>query len=158
MTIDTDNKVIPMEVGEQPEQAQAPAKAAPQPPENWGMSLEQARTLLAAKHKTNMPEDDPVLMLVTLMNAGTFEFDRMLTKHEEAVKTLFIAESKKYFETIDRLAKVLSSESAKAATEVFRRHSMTINTLRNQLWWMIGVVILTTLIHLAAGFILIGRQ
>lgn len=155
MTIDTDNKIIPMEVGAQPEQAQKPAEAAPQPPENWGMSLEQVRSTLIAKHKTNVAEDDPVLMLVTLMNAGTFEFDRMLKKHEMAVKRLFIEESKKYYETIDQLSKVLSAESAKAATEVFRRHSMTVNTLRNQLWWMIGVVILTTLIHMAAGFIFI---
>lgn len=154
MSTQTEIKETPMEVGAQPGQAQKPAEAAPQLPDDWGMDLEYVRTLLAAKHNNALPKDDPVLMLVTLMNAGTYEFDRMLTKHEAAVESLFIAESKKYFKAIDQLSKVLSNESTKAATAVFIKHSLTVNTLKNQLWWMIGVVILTTLIHLAAGFII----
>lgn len=153
MTNDTENKVKPKEVGEaKSEQAQPPAKLLSHLPDGWGLNLEQYRGLLATEHDSPLAKDDPVLMVGTLVNLATYEFDKMLKKHELAVKRLFIEESKKYFETIDQLSKVLSSESAKAATEVFRRHSMTINTLRNQLWWMIGVIILTTMVHLVAGF------
>ena len=156
MTSDAENKEITTEVGEEKQaKAKQPSKPRPQLPDGWGISLKEYRAILAVEHGTDIAEDDPTMMVGTLVNLATYEFDKMLKKHELALKRMFIEESKKYMDTVDTLSKSLSSTSAKAAQDVFRRHSMTVNTLRNQLWWMIGVVILTTLIHLAAGFIIV---
>ncbi len=51
-----------------------------------GLDPEEVRQLLMEKHDTALSEDDPILMLVTLQNAFTADYNRLLKRHHEALK------------------------------------------------------------------------
>ena len=53
-------------------------------PDGIGLSLDEVRALLAKKHETIVAQDDPVLLLVTLLNAYVHEFEKLLDKHNKA--------------------------------------------------------------------------
>ncbi|MDR2893700.1 MAG: hypothetical protein LBV80_11595 [Deltaproteobacteria bacterium] len=60
-----------------------------------GISLEEARALLAMKHNLLVGKDDPILMLVTLMNAYLTEIEKQHKRHEKAMVALLTHETGK---------------------------------------------------------------
>lgn len=50
-----------------------------------GLEPEEIRQLLMEKHDVALGKEDPILMLVTLHNAFTAEYNRLLKRHHEAL-------------------------------------------------------------------------
>ena len=51
-----------------------------------GLDPEEIRKLLMEEHQVPLEEHDPILMVVTLQNAFTQEYNKLLQRHHEALK------------------------------------------------------------------------
>lgn len=79
-----------------------PENAAPENPpilpDGIGMSVEEVQKLLLNQNKINVPKDDPVLMIVTVMNAALTEQAKLQKAHEKALGDMMAAHTKSYVE------------------------------------------------------------
>ena len=62
-------------------------------PDGIGLSVEDVRALLARKHETSVPKDDPILMVVTILNAFLGRQDELQKKHEKALAAFWDVEN-----------------------------------------------------------------
>ncbi len=52
------------------------------------LTIAAARTLIRERHNAGLDEDDPALMLVTLHGGFVGDYERMLSRHNEALTTI----------------------------------------------------------------------
>ncbi len=64
-------------------------------PDDIGLDMEAVRSLLASKHGMAVPKDDPMLMLVTILNAHLAEMEKLHSRHCKILEA-----QKKYSEDI----------------------------------------------------------
>lgn len=51
-------------------------------PDDAALSLEQVRALLAKTHETVVDKDDPILMVVTILNVHLAELEKLHARHK----------------------------------------------------------------------------
>ena len=67
------------------EETQNAGAVSPALPDGIGLTLDDVRALLAKEHETIVPKDDPMLMIVTLLNAYLGEVDKLHARHGKAL-------------------------------------------------------------------------
>ena len=70
------------------EETQNAGAVSPALPDGIGLTLDDVRALLAKEHETIVPKDDPMLMIVTLLNAYLGEVDKLHARHGKALAAL----------------------------------------------------------------------
>jgi len=122
-------------------------------PDGVGLSLEDVRALLAAKHGATLSADDPVLMLVTLQNAFLAEYERLLARHNQALTTLLAEKTEAHvsgvLQAAESLRANLSTGSVEAVRAVLAGHVTAMTHFRAQLIWLAAVVALSALCNVA---------
>ena len=82
-------------------------------PDGIGMPLEQVRALLAHTHETVLDKADPILMVVTMLNAHLREVEKLQEKHQEGLGKFMAEKTDAYVsgvqEGITQLTDSLSS-------------------------------------------------
>lgn len=79
-----------------------PETAAPEKeqilPDGIGLKVEEVQKMLLNENKVNVPKDDPVLMIVTIMNAALTEQAKLQKAHEKALGKMMSEHTKSYIE------------------------------------------------------------
>ncbi len=122
-----------------------------------GLSHDEVREVLQAKHG-KVDSDDPILMLVTLMNAFLTEEDKLLDRHNRALSRIISERTNAYIKTVkestDSLGKTLSSSSLDAINRVFEMHGVKMERLRLSMTWLAAIVATSALVNVAVFVVL----
>lgn len=88
-----------------------------QPPAIPVMSLDDARAALVREHGVAIGKDDPLLMLITLHQGMISDYDRMLTRHDEHIRTLLGATGNACAEAVEAVLASLKDKTIKAGID-----------------------------------------
>jgi hypothetical protein len=126
-----------------------------------GMSLEEVRTLLSRAHNVAIPDNDPLLMIVTILNAYLNEVQKLHVRHEKGLSRLMAEKTDAYVSSVnvavDRLAASLSSASVEGIRKIFEDHAARLNAFRYAVHWAAAIVAVSALLNVAV-FILRGMR
>lgn len=130
-------------------------------PDGAGLSLEQIRTLLAKVHETVVPKDDPILMVVTLLNAYLEEVERLQARHEKSLGKFMAEKTDAYVAGVHaatgKLTESLSSASVEGIRKVFDDHAARLAAFKSNVSWTALIVALSALANVTV-FILMGLR
>lgn len=87
------------------------------PPFPAVMSLDEARALLVREHDTAIGADDPLLMSVTLHQGFLRDYEGMLTRHDETIKSILGATGEACAEAVEKTLEGLKDRTVKASLE-----------------------------------------
>lgn len=150
----------------QPENAQnaGPAKkpeASPVLPDGRGLKLPQVRELLHNVHNQSVPQDDPLLMVVTICNAFLGEIEALHQRHEAGLSRLMADKSGTYVadisKAVDKLSAGLSSASAEGMKLAAGGLEKRLAVFRNSLAWLAAIVCVSALANVIAFALLAVR-
>ena len=71
-------------------------------PDGFGMSVEDVRALLAKKHDVSVPQDDPILMQVTILQVFLEAQARLQKKHETALAAFMGQQTTAYVKDMEK--------------------------------------------------------
>ncbi len=127
-------------------------------PDGIGMNLDDIRLMLAHVHDMRPPEkDDPLLMVVSILNAHLAELDKLHQRQSAAMTKLMAEQTANYVqgvqETADNLAKSLQSASLEGLQSLLQR----VDRMKMALWWAAAIISLSALLNVAI-FVLRGLK
>ena len=127
--------------------------AMPQLPDGIGLSLDEVRSLLASKNSITVSPDDPILMMVTLLNAFLTEEEKLLDRHRKALTSILTDKTDTYIKAVEQTTVNLSeSISALSGTEIkkiFNENSGMMNRFRSNMVWLAAIVGISALVNVA---------
>lgn len=130
-------------------------------PNGIGLSLEQVRALLAKNHETVVDKSDPILMVVTILNAHLAEVEKLQTRHKEGLGRLMADKTDAYVSgvtaAVGHLTDSLSSASVQGIRKVFDDHASRLQTFKNNTIWLAAIVAVSALLNVAV-FVLGGLR
>ena len=135
--------------------AVAPAPESPEIrlPDGIGLSLEQARLLVAKVHGEMLPENDTILMVGTILNAWLSEIQKLQARHEKGLSRLMAEKTDGYVAGVQaavaQLTESLSSASVEGIRKVFEDHAARLHTFRLNVSWVAAIVAVSALLNVA---------
>lgn len=135
---------------EKPTPAEVPQpEPEPQLPEVPKLSLEDVKALIAANHDTTVSNDDPILMVVTIMNGFLESLQKLLDRHNEAVTGIMAEKTQTYVDTVkaasEEFSRLISEASVTAIMEIFEKYNQNLNKFKKDIFWL-GAIITCTAI------------
>lgn len=124
-------------------------------PDGIGLSMDALQAILIKEHKSSVPDDDPLLMVGTLLNSFLGEYDKMLKQHNAALTA--------YYEDQTKMIIAAAQQTAEAASgigiiqEVCQKHLEAVNIYQNNMKWLAAIVAIAALLNVAA-FVLGGLR
>lgn len=119
-----------------------------------GLSLDQIRERLAAQHQTIVSVDDPILMLVTVLNAFLAEEEQLLNRHNKALTTILSVRTDGYVKAVEQatanLGEKLSSASLESISKILSTQRQKMDQFRSHMTWLAIVAGTSALINVAA--------
>lgn len=164
MTDATQTPAVPQEtVPEKAVNAAAPAEAEKKPllADGIGLSIETVRDLLVKVHDSKVSLDDPVLMVVTMLNAYLGQVEGLHKKHEAGLSRLMAEKTDEYVkgvkEAVSLLSESLSSASVEGIKAIFNEHDTRLKAFKSNLSWLGAITACSALVNVAA-FVLMGLR
>ena len=121
-------------------------------PDGIGLSHDEVQKILQSKHG-KIDADDPILMLITLMNAFLHEEDKLLDRHNRALSRIISERTDMYIRTVEEstasLGTTLSSSSLEAINTVFETHGVNMERLRSSMSWLAAIVVTSAVVNVA---------
>ena len=121
-------------------------------PDGIGLSHEEVRKVLQGKHG-KIDSDDPILMLITLLNAFLTEVDKLLDRHNRALSRIISERTDTYIKAVEEstasLGKTLSSSSLDAINSVFEVHGLKMARLKTNMMWLAAIAATSALVNVA---------
>lgn len=146
---------------EQAEIPTVPPKPEDAVPDGIGLTLEQVQGLLAQTHKKVVDYHDPILMVVTMLNAHLAEVEKLHTRHKEGLGRLMADKTDAYVSgaqaAVGQLTDSLSSASVEGVRKVFDDHAARLQSFKNSTTWLAAVVAVSALLNVAV-FVLGGLR
>jgi hypothetical protein len=125
--------------------------AMPQLPDGIGITFDQVIAELAAQNKTIVSKDDPILMMVTVLNAFLTEESKLLNKHNTALTGILSDRTKEYVlavqETTASLGDCLSTASQDGIRKIFAVHGEKMERFRSNMIWLAAIVGASALVN-----------
>lgn len=125
----------------------------PELPDGIGLTLNEVRALLAAKNSVTVTPDDPILMMVTLLNAFLAEEERLLERHRKALTSILADRTDHYIQAVEQttasLGESLSSSSLSEMKKIFVEHDGTMNRFRSSITWLAAIIGTSALVNVA---------
>lgn len=90
-------------------------------PDGFGMSVEDVRALLAKKHDVSVPQDDPILMQVTILQVFLEAQARLQKKHETALAAFMGQQTTAYVNDMEKNLKSLTETLSGLTMEGIRK-------------------------------------
>ena len=126
-----------------------------------GLSLEQVRGLLAEKHGNVVDKADPILMVVTILNAHLTEVEKLQARHRTGLSKLMSEKTDAYVsgvqEAVAQLAEKLSSASVEGMRITFAEHTARLQLFQSSLIWLAAIVATSALLNVVV-FVLRGLR
>jgi hypothetical protein len=139
---------------QQPAEAEAkiPAKEAILP-DGIGLTLEQAKALLAAANGVKLANDEPALMGITLCNAYQTEIQKLHAAHAKGLALLMAEKTDGYVQgvqdSVKQLSDSLSSASLQGIRAVLAEQADTLKAFKQAVFCAAGVVAVSALVNVA---------
>lgn len=128
-------------------------QAIPELPDGIGLSLEEVRMLLAMKNSASVSPDDPILMVVTVLNAFLSEEEKLLDRHRKALTAILTERTDGYIKSVEKtathLGESLSSASAAEMSRLFSENTLKMGKFSQNLFWLAAIVTVSALINVA---------
>lgn len=144
---------------ETPVPAAAETEKEPLLPDGIGLSIESVRDLLVKIHDCKVSLDDPVLMVVTMLNAYLGEVQTLQKRHEAGLSRLMTDKTDDYMkgvkEAVKALQEGLSSASVEGIKAVFNEHDSRLKAFKSNLSWLAAITACSAIINVIA-FVLMG--
>lgn len=122
-------------------------------PDGIGLSVEDVRVLLARKHETSVPKDDPILMVVTILNAFLGRQDELQKKHEKALAAFMSEQTTAYVrgveESVAGLSKTLSGATVEGIGKAVGDMAANLAGHRSTMYLCTAVMALSALLNVA---------
>jgi hypothetical protein len=153
-------------MAQESETSVAPAEQATTPkepilPDGIGLSLEQAKALLAKHHSVALAEDEPALMGITLCNAYLAEMEKLYARHEKGLTRLMAEKTDEYVSgvqtAVNQLSTSLSSASVEGIRKVFDDHAATLKTFKSNVYLAAVIVGMSALLNVAVFILKAAR-
>ena len=130
-------------------------------PDGIGLSLEQVQELLAKTHKKVVDYHDPILMVVTMLNAHLGEVEKLHGRHKEGLGRLMADKTDAYVSgvavAVAQLTDSLSSASVEGIRKVFDDRAARLQAFKNSTAWLAAIVGVSALLNVAV-FVLGGLR
>lgn len=132
---------------------EAPAEPPPMPqlPDGIGLDFDQVAQLLAEKCKTVVSPDDPILMLVTLLNAFLIEENKLMERHKDALTNVLAAKTDKFVAAVEIVAadlgRTLSTSTLDAMKNIFIEHNKELASHKANLRWLSAITVISALVN-----------
>ena len=127
--------------------------AKPLLPYTHGMTIEQINSLLTKMHKTVIAENDPILMVVTMLNAYLAEVEKLHGRHEKGLTRLMAEKTDEYVSgvqtAVNQLSTSLSSASVDGIRKVFDDHAATLKTFKSNVYLAAIIIGMSALLNVA---------
>jgi hypothetical protein len=128
------------------------AAKSPALPDGIGLSHEEVRQILQGNHG-KIENDDPILMLITLLNAFLTEEEKLLDRHNKALSRIISDRTDGYIKAVEgttaSFGKSLSSSSMEGITKVFKAHGQKMEQFRSNMTWLTAIAGTSALINVA---------
>lgn len=122
-------------------------------PDGIGLSVDDVRALLARKHETSVPKDDPILMVVTILNAFLGRQDELQKKHEKALAAFMGEQTAAYVkgveESVAGLSKTLSGATVEGIGKAVGDMAANLAGHRSAMYLCTAVMALSALLNVA---------
>jgi len=126
---------------------------APLLPDGIGLTLEQAKALIAQSSGIVLGNDEPALMGITLCNAYLGEVQKLHTRHEKGLARLMSEKTDAYVSSVntavEELSVSLSSASVDGIRKVFEEHAATLNAFKHAVYLAAAIVAVSALLNVA---------
>lgn len=125
----------------------------PQLPDGIGLTLDEVRSLLATKNSITVSPDDPILMMVTLLNAFLTEEEKLLDRHRKALTSILTDKTDIYIKAVEQttasLSESISTSSVHEIKKIFQENGATMNRFRSNMVWLAAIVGISALVNVA---------
>lgn len=127
--------------------------AIPELPDDIGLTIDGVRSLLATKNSVSISPDDPILMMVTLLNAFLTEEEKLLDRHQKALTSILADRTDNYVQAVQQatanLGESLSSSSLSEIKKIFMEHDGSMNRFRSSITWLTAIIGTSALVNVA---------
>lgn len=125
----------------------------PELPDGIGITIEDVRSLLATKNSVSVSPDDPILMIVTLLNAFLAEEEKLMDRHRKALTSVLADRTDHYVQAVEQttvsLGESLSSSSLSEIKKIYLEHDGTMNRFRSSITWLAAIIGTAALVNVA---------
>ena len=125
----------------------------PELPDGIGLTIDGVRSLLATKNSISVSPDDPILMMVTLLNAFLTEEEKLMDRHRKALTSILADRTDHYVQAVEQttasLGESLSSSSLSEIKKIFVEHDGTMNRFRSSITWLAAIIGTSALVNVA---------
>jgi hypothetical protein len=125
----------------------------PQLPDGIGLTLDEVRSLLATKNSITVSPDDPILMMVTLLNAFLTEEEKLLNRHRKALTSILTDKTDIYIKAVEQttasLSESISTSSVHEIKKIFQENGATMIRFRSNMVWLAAIVGISALVNVA---------
>ena len=122
-------------------------------PDGFGMSVEDVRALLAKKHDVSVPQDDPILMQVTILQVFLEAQARLQKKHETALAAFMGQQTTAYVNDMEKNLKSLTETLSGLTMEGIRKavadFVANLATHRSAMYLCTAIIALSALLNVA---------
>ena len=122
-------------------------------PDGIGLTIDGVRSLLATKNSISVSPDDPILMMVTLLNAFLTEEEKLMDRHRKALTSILADRTDHYVQAVEqttaRLGESLSSSSLSEIKKIFVEHDGMMNRFRSSITWLAAIIGTSALVNVA---------
>lgn len=122
-------------------------------PDGIGLSVEDVRALLARKHEITVPQNDPLLMVVTILNAFLDKQDALQKKHEKALAAFMGEQTAAYVkgveESVASLSKTLSGATVEGISKAVGEMAASLAGHRSAMYLCTAVMAVSALLNVA---------
>ena len=125
----------------------------PELPDGIGLTIDGVRSLLATKNSVSVSPDDPILMMVTLLNAFLTEEEKLMDSHRKALTSILADRTDHYVQAVEQttahLGESLSNSSLSEIKKIFVEHDGTMNRFRSSITWLTAIIVTSALVNIA---------
>lgn len=122
-----------------------------------GLKYSEVRALLAEKHDSGLSLDDPIMMLVTILNVYLSELEEAHKAYNTALGDILAAKTSEHIgkvkEAADLLEKAVSESSVNAVKAAFIAHDASLRQHTESMLWLTGIMVLAALGVILKGFL-----
>jgi hypothetical protein len=130
-------------------------------PDGIGLTLEQAKALIANKNNIALADDEPALMGITICNAYLGELQKLHERHSQGLAKLMAEKTNDYVSSvhasIEQLTANMSSASVEGMRKVLEDQAARLDTFKSTIFWATAIVSVSALLSVAV-FVLRGLR
>jgi len=119
-----------------------------------GLSIEEVRAILHREAGVSIDKDDPLCLLVPILNAYMGAFDRFAAKHRDGFSVYLNSEGLKFLDqarqAADTLTKGVSQSSVSEIKEIFQGFNRSLLNFQSNIRWLTIIVVVVSVANVLA--------